>query len=108
MTEVGAPPRMWTELLTRWENENTQYALPKSGKPGAAPFFGSDFVAIVIDAHSGFPLGNNYTGLNHKVPNGETIFEEYNAFFDELSRFSQVVYGYSDCSERFHMDSALD
>ena len=36
------------------------------------------------------------------------MYEEYQAFFDELSYFAQVVYCYSDCSERFQMDPALD
>ena len=51
-----------------------QYALPKSGKPDAAPYFGSDFVVIVTDAHNGLHMGNSYTGLKHKSPIGRTIF----------------------------------
>ena len=61
-------------------------------------------MVIVVDAHNGFQLRNNYTGLKHNTPTGKTVFEEYHAFFDELSHFAQVVYGYSDCSERFQMD----
>ena len=56
----------------------------------------------------GLQLGNSYTGLKHRTPTGKTVFEEYHAFFDELSYFAQVVYGYSDCSERFQMDPTLD
>ena len=96
-------------MFTHGKNQNIQYALPKSGKPGAPPYFGSDCVVIVIDAHNGLQLGNAYTGLKHKPPTGNTIFEEYNAccFLDELFYFAQVVYGYSDCSERFQMDPTL-
>ena len=108
LKEVGAHQRRWTEILIYWKNQNIQYALPKSGKPGAPSYFGSDFVVIVIDAHNGLQLGNNYTGLKYKSPTGKTIFEEYHAFFDELYYFAQVVYGYSDCSERFQMDPTLD
>ena len=46
--------------------------------------------------------------MKHNTPTGKTVFEEYHAFFDELSYFAQVVYGYSDCSERFQMDPMLD
>ena len=78
-------------MLIQWKNQNLHYALPKSGKPGAPAFFGSDFVVIVVDAHNGLQLGNQYTGLKHKTPTGRTIYEEYQAFFDELSYFAQVV-----------------
>ena len=53
LTEVGAHPRRWTEMLIDWKSRNIQYALPKSGRPGAPAYFGSDFVVIVIDAHNG-------------------------------------------------------
>ena len=108
LTEVGAHPRRWTELLVQCKNQNLHCALPKSGKPGAPAFFGSDFVVIVVDAHNGLQMGNNYTGLKHKTPTGRTMYEEYQTLLDELSYFAQVVYGYSDCSERFQMDSTLD
>jgi hypothetical protein len=74
LTEVGAHPRRWTELLVQWKNQSLHYALPKSGKPGVPAYFGSDFVVIVVDAHNGLQLGNNYTGLKHKTPTGKTVF----------------------------------
>ena len=114
-TRTSTTSRKWVHTrvdglrcLTEWKNQHIQRALPKSGKPGAPAYFGSDFVVIVVDAHNGLQLGNNYTGLKHKTPTGKTVFEEYHAFFDELSYFAQVVYGYSDCSERFQMDPTLD
>ena len=42
-----------------------QFALPKSGRPDAAPYFGSDFVVIVIDAHIGLQMGNSNAGLSY-------------------------------------------
>ena len=36
------------------------------------------------------------------------MYQEYCAFIEELSNFLQVVYAYSDCSERLQMDSRLD
>ena len=75
LTEVGAHPRRWTELLIIWKNQNIQHALPKWGKPGAPPYFGRDFVVIVVDAHNGLQLGNTYTGLKYKSPNGKTVIE---------------------------------
>ena len=36
------------------------------------------------------------------------MYQEYCAFREELSHFSQVVYAYSNCSERFEMDPRLD
>ena len=90
------------------ENDNVHYALPKLGKPDAPSFFGSDFVVIVIDAHNGLQMGSSYTGFKYKTPTGKTMYDEYKAFFEELSCFAQVVYGYSDCSERFQMDPRLD
>ena len=85
LTEVGAHPRRWTEMLINWKNQNIQYALPKSGRPGAPPYFGSDFVVIVVDAHNGLQLGHSYTGLKYKSLTGKTIFEEYNAFLFRLA-----------------------
>ena len=41
-------------------------------------------------------------------PSGKSMFEEYNMLMEELSRFSQVVYCYSDCPERFGMDTQLE
>jgi len=105
LTEVGAHPRRWLELLTNWEHAHLQFALPKSGKPDAAPYFGSDCVVIVIDAHSGLQMGSNYTGLSFVLPSGKTTYREYCAFMEKLYHFTQVVYAYSDCSERFQMDS---
>jgi hypothetical protein len=74
LTEVGAHPRRWTEMLIQWKNQNLQYALPKSGKPGAPAYFGSDFVVIVVDAHNGLQLGNNYTGLKTQDPDRQYCF----------------------------------
>ncbi|MFM7921314.1 MAG: hypothetical protein ACKPJJ_13910 [Planctomycetaceae bacterium] len=36
-------------------------------------------------------------GLEYRSPAGRTMFDEYNSFMDELTSFSQVVYGYSPC-----------
>ena len=36
------------------------------------------------------------------------MYQEYCAYMEELSQFSQVVYAYSDCSARFQMDARLD
>ena len=107
LAAVGAHPLKWLEMLINWENQHLQFALPKLGQPDAAPYFGSDFVVIVIDAHNGLQLGNNYSGLSFMCPSGKTMYQEYCAF-TELFHFSQVLYAYSDCSERFHMDSRLD
>ena len=50
--------------------------------------FGSDFVAIVIDAHNGLQMKDTvYTGLEYRSPAGRTMFEEYNSFMDELTSF---------------------
>jgi hypothetical protein len=53
LTEVGAHPRRCLELHPTWDNQHLQIALPKSGKPDAARYFGSDFVVLVFDAHNG-------------------------------------------------------
>ena len=95
-------------MLITWKNQNIQYALPKSVKPGAPAYFGSDLAVIVIDAHNGLQLGNNCTGLKHRTPTGKIVVEEYHAFLDELYYSAQVVYGYSDCSERFQTDPTVD
>ena len=36
-----------------WEHRHVQFALPQSGKPGGAPYWGSDFIVVVVDAHNG-------------------------------------------------------
>ena len=53
LTEVGAHPRRFLELLIDWDNRHLQFALPQLGKPDAPPRFGSDFVVFVPDAHRG-------------------------------------------------------
>ena len=73
-------------------NTHLQFALPKSGRPDAAPYFGNDFVVIVIDAHNGLHMGNNYSGLSFVCPSGKTMYQKYCAFMEELYHFSQVVY----------------
>ena len=65
LSEIGAHPRRWLELLTIWEKNHVHYALPKSGKPGDPPYCGRDFVVIVIDAHNVFEMENYYTGLQY-------------------------------------------
>ena len=75
LTEVCAHPRRWLELLTNSENSHVQFALPKSSKPNAAPYFGSDIVVIVIDAHSGLQMGSKYTGLSFVPPSGKTMYQ---------------------------------
>ena len=38
--------------------------------------FGSDFIVIVIDAHSGLQMNDfTYTGLEYRSPVGRTMFE---------------------------------
>ena len=49
-----------------------------------------------------------YTGLGFHSPSGKTMIEEYKMLMEELSRFSQVVYCYADCLERFRMDAQLE
>jgi hypothetical protein len=49
-------------------NTYLQFALQQSGKPDAAPYFGGDFVVIVIDAHNGLQMCNNYSGLSFVCP----------------------------------------
>ena len=66
-------------------------------------------VVIVLDDHNILQLDTNrYTGLGHVGANGWSAIEDYVLFFDLLTRFAQVVYGYSDCSDRFGMGSQLD
>ena len=84
------------------------YALPKSGRPGESPYFGTQCVVIAIDAHNGLQMGNTYTGLQYNSPSGRTMYQEYCSFVDELSHIAQAVYAYSDCAERFQMDERLD
>ncbi|MFM7988660.1 MAG: hypothetical protein ACKPKO_56045, partial [Candidatus Fonsibacter sp.] len=68
-----------------------------------------DFVVIVIDAHNGLQIKDSiYAGLEYRSPAGRTMFEEYSLFMDELASFSQVVYGYSPCYERFDMNPRLE
>ncbi|MFM7986202.1 MAG: hypothetical protein ACKPKO_43505, partial [Candidatus Fonsibacter sp.] len=71
--------------------------------------FGSDFVGIVLDAHNGLQLhATKYTGLEYVTAMGTTTFDDYKMLMKELSSFSQVVYGYSPCHERFALDARLD
>ncbi|MFM7990521.1 MAG: hypothetical protein ACKPKO_65500, partial [Candidatus Fonsibacter sp.] len=69
----------------------------------------SDFIVVVIDAHNGLQMHDStYTGLEYRSPAGRTMFDEYCLFMDELTSFSQVVYGYSPCYERFDMNPRLE
>ena len=56
-------------------NQHFQFALPKSGKPDVAPYFGSDFVVIVVDAHNGLQMGSSFIGLSFKSTSGKTMYE---------------------------------
>ena len=56
-------------------NTHLQLALPKSGRPDVAPYFGGDFVVIVIDAHNGLQMGNNYSGLSFVCAPGKTMYQ---------------------------------
>ena len=61
------------------------------------------------DAHDGLQMHTTkYTGLSYVTPSGKDVYAEYNIFFEELTRFSQVVYSYSDCVVRFDMEKRLD
>ncbi len=67
LSKVGAHPRRWLEMLMSWESQNPHYAVPKSGKPGEPPYFGSDFVVVVMDAHNGLQMKNNtYTVFQYQ------------------------------------------
>ena len=90
-----------------------QYALPQPGPLGGPLFWGSDFVVVLFDSHNGLQMDpNRYTGRDYVSPSGKTMSREYEALFERLSLslslFSQVVYCYSDWSERVQMDSRLD
>ena len=107
LTEVGGLSRRLLQLLVDWINRrHLPFALPTSGKPGDAPRFGSDFVVIVFDALNGLQQRDHrYAGLNYIPPAGKSVYVVYGQFMEELSPFSQVVYCYSDCAERYQMDS---
>ena len=45
--------------MGEWENRHVQFALPQSGKPDGAPYWGSDFIAVAIDAHNGLQQLSN-------------------------------------------------
>ena len=93
------------ELVRDWINRHVHYGFRKPGKPGDGVYFGSDFVILWFDAHNGLHMNLlYYTGLNYMTPSGRSIYQEYKMLFDELFHFSQVVYCYSDCPERFGMD----
>ena len=79
LTEVGAHPRRWLALFTNWETSTYNSHFPKSGRPDAAPYFGSDFVVIVIGVHNGLQIGNSYTGLN--APSGKQFMMSIAFFF---------------------------
>ena len=109
LTEIGAHPSRWLQMLIQWENAHLQYALPQSGVPGVRPRFGSDFLVIVCDAHNGLQMNKSgHTGLEHIAPSGKTVYVEYHTLMEELTHFSQVVHCYSDCAARFDMESRLD
>ena len=81
----------------------------KPGKPGDGVYFGSDFVILWFDAHNGLQMNPlYYTGLQYMTPSGRSTYQEYKLLFEELSHFSQVVYCYSDCPERFGMGQRLE
>ena len=61
-----------------WENRHLQVVPPQSGKPGGAPYWGIDFVAVVIDAHNGLQMdANRYTGLAYKPITQKTTYQAY-------------------------------
>lgn len=89
-------------MLFLWKNRRLELALPQSGKPGDPPYFGSDVVVVLTDAHNGLHMRNNeYTGLKYVSPIGQHLIPGYSQLMDEL-------YGYSDCAERCQMDVRLD
>ncbi|MFM7978844.1 MAG: hypothetical protein ACKPKO_05965, partial [Candidatus Fonsibacter sp.] len=114
LTETGAHPMRWVELLQPWKLKNFRLALPSMNPDVSITSarqlqFGSDFIGIVIDAHNGLQMKDStYTGLEYRSPAGRTMFDEYCLFMDELTSFSQVVYGYSPCYERFDMNPRLE
>ena len=113
LTEVGAHPRTWVNLLQQWEMRHISLALPTMRPDESVSSeelqFGSDFVVIVLDAHNGLQLhATKYTGLDYKTALGTTTFDDYKLLMKELTSFSQVIYGYSPCHERFGMDIRLE
>ena len=74
LTEMGAHPARWLQMLVKWEHEHLQFALPKSGAPGGRPRFGSDLVVILCDARNGLQMiKTEYTGLDYSAPSGNSI-----------------------------------
>lgn len=66
------------------------------------------FLVIVLDAHKGLQMHNiAYTGFGYTAPHARYILQESEALMEELKPCSQVVYGYSDCVERFTMNIRL-
>ena len=113
LTEIGAHPWRWVQMLQEWKARHYRLALPTM-KPDESVSseqlqFGSDVVVLVFDAHNGLQLvTTRYTGLDYTTAIGTTMFEEYKMLMKELTSFSQVVYGFSACSERFAMDVRLE
>ncbi|MFM7987782.1 MAG: hypothetical protein ACKPKO_51570, partial [Candidatus Fonsibacter sp.] len=113
MTEAGAHPMRWIQLLQEWKLKYHYLALPSMNPdvPVTSTLqlqFGSDFVALVFDAHNGLQMsGMTYTGLQYKTAVGNTVFDEYRKLMEEVTSFSQVVYGYSPCWEIIDMDRRL-
>ena len=59
---------------------------------------------MAIDDHNGLTgKSGKYIGLRCNP----TTQEGYRKLFTELRSFSQVIYGFSDCLERFMMDLQL-
>ncbi|MFM7990531.1 MAG: hypothetical protein ACKPKO_65550, partial [Candidatus Fonsibacter sp.] len=78
-------------------------------EPQPPLLFGTDFIVLAVDAHNGLQMHDNfYTGLQLGTPNGRTMYYEYCSLMEELSCFSQVVYHYSDCPERFQTNQLLE
>ena len=93
-----------------WENRRIQHAPPQPGKPGGAPYGGSVFVVILIDAHNGLQMdANQYTAPGYKSPTQKTMYQESTRNSWRSSPIvAQVVYCYSDFAARFQLDSRLD
>ncbi|MFM7978846.1 MAG: hypothetical protein ACKPKO_05980 [Candidatus Fonsibacter sp.] len=90
LTEMGAHPRRWIELLQIWKNRHAGLSLPRpqvaAGDPHPPLLLGSDFVALVIDGANGLQMKDNvYTGLEFGAPNGNTMYQEYRALMEEFS-----------------------
>ncbi|MFM7980997.1 MAG: hypothetical protein ACKPKO_16940, partial [Candidatus Fonsibacter sp.] len=113
LTEAGAHRVRWIQRLQEWKLWHHYLALPTMGPdvPVTSTLqlqFGSDFVVLVLYAHNGLQVhGTIYTGLSYKTVMGNTMFDEYRMLMEELTSFSQVVYGFSPCWERFDMDNRL-